>query len=119
MLTDDEIAGMRATVVESFGDLVTNYRPQAGSDDEGNPTSTWAQVGQPFYGWLQAPPIVGADPSNGTGEAGQRLDGNLLAPIGTDIKPGDRPVVRSMRWRVVTVSDVLTHQRCELERVDR
>jgi hypothetical protein len=50
MLTDDEIADMRATVTESFGDIVTNYRPQAGSDDEGNPTSVWAPVGDPFYG---------------------------------------------------------------------
>jgi hypothetical protein len=119
MLTDDEIADMRATVTESFGDIVTNYRPQAGSDDEGNPTSVWAPVGDPFYGWLQAPQLVGADRSVGSGEAGQALTSALLAPIDVDLRPGDRPVVRAARWRVDTVADVLTHQRCEITKVDR
>lgn len=117
MLTDDELAGMRATVNESFGDSVTLQRAQAGSDTEGNPTMSLSTVAT-FIGWLQAPQIVGADPGTEAGQAGQKLDGVLLAPTGIDIRPGDRALVRGT-WRVATVADVLIHQRCELTKVDR
>lgn len=120
MLTDVQQTRMRATISKTFIDSVTIQRPVVAADSEGNPSGQLTTIATTVGRWHGFLPGAarGFVADEIAGQAGQQADATLTLPVGTDIRPGDLPTVRGVRWRVLRVVDGRLQMRIFLQRAE-
>lgn len=112
MLSDGEMAAMRATLIESFPDTCDVIRAALVRDDQGGATATYAPVesGVPCR---VAPAGLTPDEREMAARLGGAVTWTLTVPVDTDISAADRVDVAG---RVFEVAGVLGPRSWEVAR---
>lgn len=104
MLSDDELDGMRVTVVEALPELGAVERATPAADDLGGVALTWATLDAHVP--MRLAPLDGAAIAEEelAGRASNSKRWNVYLPAGTDIAPADRIVLDGRTFDVDSIA---------------
>ena len=113
MLTEPQVAGMRATLGRTYRTRAVQVRrPVSVSDGAGGRTSTWSTVATVDGRVDRAESVEHAGEVDG--RTATRTKAVVWLPAGTDVRQNDRLLIDGVTWEVASVRD--RHSSIELAR---